>query len=119
MMGLLLRWFLVLLHFKPGDLIPVYLIRSVGEANYTGVRVGMSEAKIIRDPATAMHLYRPIDDLAGHVRSRNLDHADFLARFAIAKPVHLIGGGQHQQAGLVDENARLGDTLARDALFRK
>jgi len=65
-----------------------------------------------------VHLQRPVDDLARHVRREHLDHRDLLLRRLVARAIHLPGSIEHHEARRVDHDARLRDALASDALVR-
>ncbi len=64
-----------------------------------------------------MRLDRPVHHLAQHVRHRDLDHGDLGARHLVADRVHHVGGLEHQEARLLDADARLGDALQRHRLL--
>src|SRR5688500_4977538 len=51
-----------------GDLIAVHLVRAVGEAQRASAGIGACKAEVVRHAAAAVHLHRPVDHLAGHVR---------------------------------------------------
>ena len=51
-------------------------------------------------------------------RRGDLDHPDLLQCGLVADPVHHVRRLQHQEARLVDEDARLGDALQRHGLLR-
>ena len=81
------------------------------------MRIGIRETVVVRHPATAMDLHGPVDDLAGHVWRKHLDHRDFLLRDLVAGDVHFPGRVQHHEARRVDHDARLRDPLARNTLL--
>ncbi len=99
-----------------GDGVAVHLVRAVGEAQGAGGGVGLGEAEVVAHTGAAVHLHGPVDHLQRHGGRGDLDHGDFLARLFVADLVHLPGGVQHQEARLVDHDARLGDALAGHAL---
>src|ERR1700753_934218 len=53
----------VLAQLQPGDSALVHLVRAVGEAQRAQMRPGQGKREVVGHPATAMHLYRPVDDL--------------------------------------------------------
>src|SRR6185312_7619435 len=112
-------WLLIILaQFQPTDLVAMYLVGSIGETQRPRMSIGAGEAEIVRHAAGAVNLNRPVDDLAQHVRRRDLDHRDLGARALVADRVHEIGRLQRQQPALLDGDARLRDALQRHRLFR-
>ncbi len=67
-------------------------IRSVGETQYARHRIGRSQTEVIAGATTTVSLNRSIDDLAGHVRHRHLDHRDLGLGDLVANGVHTMGG---------------------------
>src|ERR1700678_3222392 len=104
--------------FQLSDLLTMYFVRTVGKAQ--GARGGADggEREAVADAALHMHLDRPIDDLTGHGGRGDLDHRNLLLGGAVSHGVHHIGRIEHQPARLIDEDARFGDALERNALFR-
>jgi len=77
----------------------------------------MRQAEVVARAAAAVGLHRPVDDLAGHVRYRHLDHRDLGAGDLVAHRIHAVRGVQRQQPRLLDQDARLGDSLDRHPLL--
>ena len=75
-------------------------------------RRSSASGKSSADAAAAVHLHRPVDHLAGHVRRHHLDHRDLGLGGLVAGHVHHPRRLQRQQARHVDLAARLGDALA-------
>src|SRR5215510_12655998 len=68
----------MLAQFEAADLATVHLVRPVGEAERPRVRPHEGKWELLADAAAAVHLHRPVDDLARHVRNRDLDLRDRL-----------------------------------------
>jgi hypothetical protein len=98
------------------DLVAVHLVGAVGQAQRARAGVGGGEREVVADARAAMHLHGPVDHLAGHAGRGHLDHGDLLLGHLVAHGVHHVGSVEHQQARLVDQDARVGDALARHAL---
>src|SRR5215475_1342073 len=60
-----------------GDGLAVNLVRTVGETQYPGARISISQMEVLADAGAAAHLDGPVDDLLRHVRGDYLDHGDF------------------------------------------
>lgn len=91
--------------FKAGDLVAVYFIRAVGEAQRACLRIEECQWYVVGHARGTMHLDGPVDHLAGHIGRHDLDHRDVLARRLVAGGVHLPRGVQHQEPRLVDQDA--------------
>ena len=81
------------------------------------MRVGVSKREVVGQPAAAVRLDRPVDDLARHRRGGDLDHRDFPRRGLVAHRIHPVRRVQHQKPRLIDRDARLGDALQRHRLL--
>jgi hypothetical protein len=77
--------------------------RSAGRRRAWRTSSGPSaKREVVADAGAAVHLHRPVDHLAGHVRRHHLDHRDLLLGVLVADLVHHPGGVERQQARLVD-----------------
>ena len=90
---------------------------SISEAQQARGSVGRSQSEVVTGSPAAMRLYRPVDDLAGHVGHRHLDHRNLGPCHLVSDRVHGMGSIERQQAGLLDHDPRFRDPLLRDRLF--
>ena len=100
-----------------GDPADVHRVRAVDDAQRAGVRVEAGQRGVVADAGAAVQLDRPVDDVQRHPRGGDLDRGDLGAGTLGAELVDQVGGLEHQQAGLVDLDPRLGDGLAHGPLL--
>src|SRR5690349_21020860 len=102
--------------FELGDLIAMNLVGAVEQAQpaITGKLSGLAE--VGGDRGCTVGLDRPVDHLAQHPGSGDLDHGDFPTHALASDSVDLFCGVQRQEPRLIDHDAGFGGSLLPNCL---
>ena len=95
----------------------MHLVRPVRDPQRPDLRPHVRQRRILTHARAAEALHRAVDDRQRHLRDEDFGLGDFLQRAFGVGFVDFDGGVEHDEAGGVDFEPRLGDPFEDDAVL--